>query len=205
MLTGSVKLGHPVPESNLASDRNSSAPQPAQRYTPSSWTFQYAPVNARSVPLRRRTSYCSGVRRSRHSSSVIGICVSMSVFAPFLVARLPFTRYNRVAEPPVPPPSRRGRPATLGRPWPTSTSSPERTDPAPAGMGATRLSRAPGVCRSVASGPPLRGDDRHLQGPQLPWTAVQVLERKPSVQGDAVRHRRFLDHHAIRVVGWGVR
>ena len=28
---GSVKLGQPLPESNFASDRNSSAPQPAQR------------------------------------------------------------------------------------------------------------------------------------------------------------------------------
>jgi hypothetical protein len=28
---GAKKLGQPVPDSNLASDRNSSAPQPAQR------------------------------------------------------------------------------------------------------------------------------------------------------------------------------
>jgi hypothetical protein len=29
--SGSVKLGHPVPESNLASEEKSSAPQPAQK------------------------------------------------------------------------------------------------------------------------------------------------------------------------------
>ena len=37
---GSVKLGQPDPESNFVSDENSSAPQPAQRYTPSSWQSQ---------------------------------------------------------------------------------------------------------------------------------------------------------------------
>ena len=34
---GSVKLGQPDPDSNFVSSRNSSAPQPAQRYMPSSW------------------------------------------------------------------------------------------------------------------------------------------------------------------------
>ena len=33
---GSTKLGQPEPESNFASDRKSSVPQPAQRYTPGS-------------------------------------------------------------------------------------------------------------------------------------------------------------------------
>ena len=37
---GSVKLGQPVPESNFVSEEKSSAPQPAQRYMPSSWAFQ---------------------------------------------------------------------------------------------------------------------------------------------------------------------
>ena len=37
---------------------------------PSSFRFTYSPVNGRSVPCRRRISYCSGVSRSRHSSSV---------------------------------------------------------------------------------------------------------------------------------------
>src|SRR3954462_3019352 len=71
---GSVKLGQPVPESNLVADENSSAPQPAHRYTPSCLTFQYLPVNARSVPPLRSTSYCSGVSSSRHCSSVLWIC-----------------------------------------------------------------------------------------------------------------------------------
>src|ERR1044072_4690938 len=69
-----VKLGQPVPESNLVADENSSAPQPAQRYTPSCLTFQYLPVNARSVPPLRSTSYCSGESLSRHWSSVLWIC-----------------------------------------------------------------------------------------------------------------------------------
>jgi hypothetical protein len=34
---GSTKLGQPEPESNFASERKSSAPQPAQRYTPASF------------------------------------------------------------------------------------------------------------------------------------------------------------------------
>jgi hypothetical protein len=33
---GSVKLGHPVPDSNLASELNKAAPQAAHRYIPSS-------------------------------------------------------------------------------------------------------------------------------------------------------------------------
>jgi hypothetical protein len=33
---GSVKLGQPLPLSNLAALSNSSSPQPAQRYSPSS-------------------------------------------------------------------------------------------------------------------------------------------------------------------------
>ena len=42
-----------MPDSNLASERNSGAPQPAQWYMPSSLTFTYAPVNGRSVPCLR--------------------------------------------------------------------------------------------------------------------------------------------------------
>src|SRR5205807_1913740 len=51
------KLGDPVPESNLASELNTSAPQPAQRYTPSSWTSHSSPVKACSVPASRSTRY----------------------------------------------------------------------------------------------------------------------------------------------------
>ncbi len=67
---GSKKLGHPVPESNLVSELNSSCPQPLQRYMPSSLLSQYVPVNARSVPFLRSTSYSSGLSSSRHSCSV---------------------------------------------------------------------------------------------------------------------------------------
>src|SRR4051794_17801575 len=68
---GSVKLGQPVPDSNLVSEENSAAPQPAQWYIPSSFEWAYAPLNGGSVPFWRSTSYCAGVSRSRHSSSEI--------------------------------------------------------------------------------------------------------------------------------------
>ena len=48
--TGLKKLGQPDPESNFAADSNSAMPQQTQRYTPSSWQFQYSPVKAGSVP-----------------------------------------------------------------------------------------------------------------------------------------------------------
>src|SRR4026208_1149179 len=70
LTAGEVKLGQPVPESNLVSDEKSAAPHAAQWYMPSSWLWTYLPVNAGSVPLRRNTSYCSGVSSSRHSASV---------------------------------------------------------------------------------------------------------------------------------------
>src|SRR6266699_2463169 len=71
--TGVQKLGQPVPESNLASDLNSGAPQPMQWYMPVPLLFQYFPVNAGSVPHWRVTRNCSGVSCSRHSSSVLVI------------------------------------------------------------------------------------------------------------------------------------
>src|SRR4051794_29526654 len=63
--------GQPLPEWNLVSDENSTAPHPAQRYVPSSSVSVYAPVKARSVAACRSTEYASGLRRSRHSSSVM--------------------------------------------------------------------------------------------------------------------------------------
>src|SRR5262245_32420034 len=75
---GSVKLGQPVPESNLVVESNSSAPHPAHRYTPSSWQSQYLPVNARSVPAWRSTANCSGESSSAHSWSVFSISRAMS-------------------------------------------------------------------------------------------------------------------------------
>src|SRR3954466_3309644 len=47
---GEVKLGQPVPESNLVSDENRAAPQAAQWYMPSSWLCTYLPVKGGSVP-----------------------------------------------------------------------------------------------------------------------------------------------------------
>src|SRR4051812_27895378 len=74
---GSEKLGQPVPESNLVSDPNSAAPQPAQWYMPSSWQSQYSPVKARSVPALRSTSNWAGVSCARHSSSALATGGSM--------------------------------------------------------------------------------------------------------------------------------
>src|SRR5262245_35985076 len=81
---GSVKLGQPVPESNFVPASNSSAPHPAQWYTPSSWQSQYLPVNARSVPAWRNTANCSGLSSSAHSWSVFSISRAMSVVLCFL-------------------------------------------------------------------------------------------------------------------------
>ncbi len=52
---GAKKLGQPVPDSYFASDRNSSVPQPAQRYVPGRCSSHRAPLKARSVPFSRRT------------------------------------------------------------------------------------------------------------------------------------------------------
>src|SRR5580704_15373956 len=46
---GAQKLGQPVPDSNFVSELNSAVSQQIQRYRPSSWRFQYAPVNGISV------------------------------------------------------------------------------------------------------------------------------------------------------------
>jgi len=67
---GLGELGQPVPDSNFALEENSSLPQAAHRYRPSSWLWTYVPVNGGSVPWRRRISYCSGVSSWRHCSSV---------------------------------------------------------------------------------------------------------------------------------------
>ena len=50
------KLGQPDPESNFASVSKSSAPQPAQRKTPSPSTWSSSPDQAGSVPALRRTA-----------------------------------------------------------------------------------------------------------------------------------------------------
>ena len=57
---GWVKLGQPVPDSNLASEGNSSAPQPPQVYIPVFLLSRSSPVNGRSVPFSRRMWNCLG-------------------------------------------------------------------------------------------------------------------------------------------------
>src|SRR5699024_4550673 len=59
----------PQLDSNLASLRNSSAPHPRQRYTPSVLVSLYSPVKGRSVPACRRTWYSSGLSGPRPSVS----------------------------------------------------------------------------------------------------------------------------------------
>ena len=69
----SKKLGHPVPESNLASEEKSSAPQPAQIYLPFSLFLRNLPVKGFSVAFSLKTLYSSGFSFSFHPSSSLGI------------------------------------------------------------------------------------------------------------------------------------
>src|SRR4051812_27069019 len=68
--TGPVKLGHPVPESNFASESKSGVPQQTHLYVPGCLLSLYSPVKARSVPFFLATRYCSGVSSFRQSSSL---------------------------------------------------------------------------------------------------------------------------------------
>src|SRR5262249_55002982 len=79
---GCQKLGHPVPESNLASDENRALPQQTQRNSPFSCQFAYLLVNGRSVPFWRVTWYCSGDSCFCHSESVL--TTFSSATTPFL-------------------------------------------------------------------------------------------------------------------------
>ncbi len=63
--------GQPVPDSNLSFEENRGRSQPAHLYVPYLWLFQYLPVNAISVPLRRSNRYASGSRVDFHSLSVL--------------------------------------------------------------------------------------------------------------------------------------
>src|SRR6185436_12798371 len=67
--TGSKKLGHPGPESNLASELKRSWPQQMHWYIPASLVAWYLPVKARSVPCLRVTSYCVCESCCLHSAS----------------------------------------------------------------------------------------------------------------------------------------
>jgi hypothetical protein len=66
---GLVKLGQPVPLSNLSREEKSGLPDTMQTYKPSSWLSQYSFWNARSVPSSRTTFHCSGVSFFFSSSS----------------------------------------------------------------------------------------------------------------------------------------
>src|ERR1700750_1892625 len=59
---GLVKLGQPLPLSNLSTDANNGSPETTSTYMPGSWLSQYSPVNGRSVPFFWVTWYCSGDR-----------------------------------------------------------------------------------------------------------------------------------------------
>ena len=68
--TGVLKLGQPVPLSNLVLLSNKGCPQPAQANCPGRFSCRSAQLPGRSVPWPRMMSYCSGVRMARHSASV---------------------------------------------------------------------------------------------------------------------------------------
>ena len=67
---GSLKLGQPVPLSNLTLPSKSGASQPAQWKVPGRFSASRAQLPGRSVPCPRMMRYCSGVSRARHSASV---------------------------------------------------------------------------------------------------------------------------------------
>src|SRR4029078_7172634 len=83
---GLVKLGQPVPDSNLSSESNSVLPQQTQRYIPGSFDCAYLPVNAGSVPFCRVIRYCSGVSSLRHSSSDLRIFSVISIVVKVVIA-----------------------------------------------------------------------------------------------------------------------
>src|SRR2546426_9438875 len=59
LATGRVKLGQPVPESNLSSELNSGSPDTTSTYKPGLWLSQYALWKAGSVPHCWVTTNCS--------------------------------------------------------------------------------------------------------------------------------------------------
>src|ERR1051325_8428166 len=59
--SGRVKLGQPVPESNLSSDENSGSPETEAAEMPGWWLFQYSLRNGGSVPSCCDTSYWSSL------------------------------------------------------------------------------------------------------------------------------------------------
>ena len=70
---GSQKLGQPVPESNFVSELNSAVSQQTHRKIPFPCSSTVSPVNARSVPSCRVTSYWIGESSAFHSASVFTV------------------------------------------------------------------------------------------------------------------------------------
>src|SRR5689334_8339511 len=73
---GCVKLGQPVPLSNLVPPWNSGRPHSRQVKTPGRFSVRKTPQNGASVPCSRRTCYSSSLRSatsSRNCSSVGGV------------------------------------------------------------------------------------------------------------------------------------
>src|SRR5688500_8573252 len=66
---GRVKLGQPVPLSNLSCERNTGRLQPAQRKLPRRCSALSGLLPERSVPCWRSTRNCSALRRRRHCSA----------------------------------------------------------------------------------------------------------------------------------------
>src|SRR4051812_13471690 len=68
-MNGFVKLGQPVPDSNLASLANNGALHPTQWNTPRRCSVRSTDEQARSVEWPRRIEYCAGVSCFFHSAS----------------------------------------------------------------------------------------------------------------------------------------
>ncbi len=67
---GAQKLGHPVPESNFVSERNSAASQQTHRNNPFWCSLRLSAVYGRSVPACRATLYARGESCCFHCASV---------------------------------------------------------------------------------------------------------------------------------------
>ena len=108
-----------MPESNFVSELNSSAPQPAQRYVPSSLTLTYSPVNGRSVPwlaqdlvllgrqplapllvgeLDFAPGVCFAVGCHGHYGSAVTVCATVNATMKFGVAIFPTEAAQTPAE-----------------------------------------------------------------------------------------------------------
>src|SRR5690242_18045831 len=75
-LNGWVKLGQPVPLSNLVPPWKSGRPHNRQVNTPGRFSLRNTPQNGASVPCSRRTCFSSALRsatRERYCSSVGGV------------------------------------------------------------------------------------------------------------------------------------